>query len=474
MNKIIMSMALAALAVVGAEAQNYTEYGISDISVTRPNEQTLKVTMSVNPRQCHMSYRKSATITPVIRATKGNDEVRLPSITMAGKNAYYYLLRDQEMPNLFKAGRDEATGYSSQVAFQPWMIHSQLVMEVENGCCGNETTATVPMANLDYAKPTFDATNAYEYVQPQAVGSKLFNESGSAFVNFVIGKSAIEPNFKNNAMELQKILTTINAVRDNKDAKVKKIELKGYASPDGPYATNVRLAESRTVALKDYVRAQYAFPENLYVTSTGPIDWDGLIKTVSESSLSDKDEIVEFLKSGYPVEKRNDQLRKLFPSSYRYLLENVYPPMRRTDYVVDYEVRKYTDVNEIREVMKTHPQNLSLNEFFLLSQSYDPGTAKYNEVFDVAVKYYPKDPVANINAAISAMNRGDLKAAEKYLRNAGNSSDANYARGLLAAQKGNYPEAISYLKSCNNPKAAGILKQIDKIQNYKGAVEWIK
>ena len=92
--------------------------------------------------------------------------------------------------------------------------------------------------------------------------------------------------------------------------------------------------------------------------------------------------------------------------------------------MITYEVRKYTDVNEIRQVFKTRPQNLSLNELFLLSQSYQPGSPEFDEVFDVAVRMFPEDPTANINAASASISRGDLDSAAKFLNRVGDIREA--------------------------------------------------
>lgn len=472
MKKIILSLALAVSTACGAMAQNVDALGVSDIDVQRPSDQTMRVVMTINPRNCHQTYTKQVTVTPIIKQKKGNIEKRLPSFTLAGKNAYYYNLRSDETPPVYRAGKGESVLYQQDFAYEPWMEHSVLEFECKNGCCGKETTSSRPLANLDYEAPRFEPE--YYYIQPKAVDSKLFDLSGQAFISFPVNKTLIEPEYMSNPAELKKILDTIDAVRDNKDAKVKKISLCGYASPEGPYANNVRLAEGRTIALKEYVRKQYAFPENLFTTSSVPEDWKGLREAVAKSELADKQQIIEFIDSDYPIEKRNDRLRQLFPQTYPYLLKYVYPGLRHTDYVVNYEVRKYTDINEIRQVLKTRPQNLSLNEFFLAAQSYKPGTPEFDEVFDVAVRMYPKDPVANLNAAMASISRDDLKGAEAFLSRVGNIPQANYARGILAAKKGDYDSALKYLKSSDNPNARNAIDQINRILNYKGAVEWIK
>lgn len=48
---------------------------------------------------------------------------------------------------------------------------------------------------------------------------------------------------------------------------------------------------------------------------------------------------------------------------------------------------------------------------------------------------FPDDEVANLNAANAAMDRGDMKNAEYYLKKAGNSPQAVYGRGTYAALK---------------------------------------
>ncbi|WP_438589772.1 hypothetical protein [Duncaniella muris] len=48
--------------------------------------------------------------------------------------------------------------------------------------------------------------------------------------------------------------------------------------------------------------------------------------------------------------------------------------LRHTDYRIEYNIRTYSDVNEIRRIMKEQPQKLSLNEFYLLAQDCQPGS----------------------------------------------------------------------------------------------------
>ena len=54
---------------------------------------------------------------------------------------------------------------------------------------------------------------------------------------------------------------------------------------------------------------------------------------------------------------------------------------------------------------------------------------------------YPDDSTANLNAANAAMGVGELDKAERYLAKAGDSAEAVYARGVLAALSQQYSQA---------------------------------
>ena len=110
--------------------------------------------------------------------------------------------------------------------------------------------------------------------------------------------------------------------------------------------------------------------------------------------------------------------------------------LRHSDYTVDFDIRQFTDIEEIKRLVETAPQKLSLNEFYLAAQTYTPGSEPYNRLFDTAVRMYPDSEVANLNAANAAMSRRDLTSAASFLAKAGDSPEATYARGILAATPG--------------------------------------
>ncbi len=72
-------------------------------------------------------------------------------------------------------------------------------------------------------------------------------------------------------------------------------------------------------------------------------------------------------------------------------------------------------VEEGKRVFRTNPQNLSLNEMYMIAKTYGLGSRAFNEVFETAVRVFPDSDVANINAAAAALERRDTGAAAGYL-----------------------------------------------------------
>ena len=68
---------------------------------------------------------------------------------------------------------------------------------------------------------------------------------------------------------------------------------------------------------------------------------------------------------------------------------------------------------------------------------------------------FPNDEIANLNAANAAIRRDDFGTARRYLDKAGDSPEAEYARGALAVREGDYETARRYL---NKAKEMGFEK----------------
>jgi hypothetical protein len=295
--------------------------------------------------------------------------------------------------------------------------------------------------------------------------------SGSAFIDFPVSKTFINPTYRNNTAELAKITGTIDSVKMDKDISIKSIFIKGYASPESPYSNNAYLAEGRTEALKEYVESLYHFGKGFIKTAFEPEDWEGLERYVEASTLPHKDEILEAIHSDREPDKKEWYIKSTWKEEYRYLLENCYPALRHSDYSIEYEIRSYSDPLEIERILLTAPQNLSLEEFYVLAQTYEPGSEQFHELFETAVRMYPGDIAANLNAANSAILRKDYRNALRYLEKAGDIPEAIYARGVLEVYMEDLVAGLPHLieaKKLGVKQAETTLKEISVNRNvYK-------
>jgi tetratricopeptide (TPR) repeat protein len=160
--------------------------------------------------------------------------------------------------------------------------------------------------------------------------------------------------------------------------------------------------------------------------------------------LPHKAQILATIRSNREPDNKEWVIKSTWKDEYRFLLDNCYPALRHSDYVIDYEIRSYSNPVEIERILHTAPQNLSLEEFFILAQTYEPGSEKFNELFETAVRMYPDDAVANLNAANSALLKGDYRSALRYLDKAGDMPEAVYTRGALEVYMGNDDAAKAY------------------------------
>lgn len=469
---------LIAAAAFPAFAQNVGKLGVSDLDI-RKRTADVAVSFTFHPENFHLGLTREVTVTPAFVSAEGNDTLRLEPIAVGGKNAWYYAMRNNEpgATPVYRAGKGDPVPYTASVPLDKWLDHSQLCLLTEaSGCCpgnGPGEKENIPVADIDWRPRTFSAP--FSYVTPAVDTIKQFDISGRAYVNFKVNRTEIEPNYMRNPAELRKILETIDAVRVNKDATVRRIQLTGYASPEGPYNNNVRLARERTASLRDYVSRQYDFPASVYATSSVPEDWAGLRDSVEVSVLPNRAAILAFIDDdSTPIEVKNDRLRQRFPSDYDYLLKNIYPWLRHTDYVITYNVRRYTDVNEIREVMKTQPGNLSLNELFIGARSYPEGSKEYNEAFELAAALFPDSEAANLNAANALMSRDDYEKAASYLKKAGSGAEASYARGMLAARQGDYEAAYSEFSRARQKGLAMADEALRQIEIARSAPQGVR
>ncbi len=465
MNKTTLAALALILPLAASAGENTDRLHISQMRVDRGDSQ-ITLSMTLDPKAYKVKSNNMLTLTPML--VSETDTVEMAPVRIAGKGAWYAKIRDgvYEPQTILRADKAEPLEYIAAVPYGPQFEKSSIIVRTDTSSvcnCNPPLEELVPVADLDYSR--FTPELPFEYIAPKDTADKVFDLSGRANIIFKVNRTDIDWSYLSNQAELDSIMKSVNAVRDNEYATVERILLTGYASPEGPYANNVRLAKGRTEVVKKYVEDHSTFPSSVYDTSSVPEDWQGLRAWIAASSEPQKEAMIAFIDDpSVPIEKKNDVFRSKFPKEYPFLLKNVYPELRHTDYKITYSIRKFFDIDEIKKVFDRNPRLLSLNEFYLLAGKYAPGTPDYDKVFATAAVMYPESAVANLNAAGSAMALGNLNAAHMYLDKVKPSPEASYARGILSAKEGDYAKALQLLKEANQARVKGAAQAIAEVE----------
>lgn len=305
------------------------------------------------------------------------------------------------------------------------------------------------------------------YVTPQAEQEKTRQLSGRAFLDFVVNKTDIRPTYRGNAAELAKVLQTIDVVRRDTFTTITHISIHGYASPESPYQHNAYLAQARAEAFAAYVQGLISLPKNLFTIKSTPEDWEGLSAALMDNGKWITDYVRAIVASDDDPDAKERQLKKMYPREWRWMLDSIFPALRHSDYEVSYTVRPFT-VEEAARIIREKPQHLSLNEMFLVANTYEPGSQDYNDVFETAVRMYPNDATANLNAAVIALGKNNLDDAKRYLSKAGTSAEAQNARAVLAIHENRLDDADRLLRQLSLPQAAHNLRELEL---YRQSIE---
>ena len=406
-----------------------------DSVLTQKKSDSLKVAFRLHLDSLQLKSEQQLVFTPLIA---GEDTIALNPIIINGKNQNIrYLRKSSKLKNsqaLVVRRRNDTEQqvlFSQTLPYRKWMKAFNLSMTEDLCGCGNlQDQDTTQMATI---QPTPRICRDH-YVKPKAEAIKVRAEKGEAYLSFKLNKSDILADFRENASELGKITSTIDLVKNDKDVSITNIDIHGYASPDGPYDNNKRLANNRAAALRNYVSNLYTIDDKLFTYHATPEDWEGFKKKVEASNLADKSAILAVANSSLAPDAKDQKIKKLYPASYCYIMSEIYPRLRHSDYTVTYTVRPF-DIEEAKVILKTKPQQLSLQEMYLVAQTYEPGSPEFNEVFDIAVRLFPDDETANLNAACTDLQKGDLVTAEKHLAKAGNSKEAERIRKIYGEMK---------------------------------------
>ena len=187
---------------------------------------------------------------------------------------------------------------------------------------------------------------------------------------FKVSKADIDSSVFNNEVTFGKILKAIDKIYSYPDMRLEKIEVAGYASPEGPPDFNAWLGQARADALIDYIiehRPQYNLTREHFRIRNGEENWEGLRRVVAASDMDHRDEVIAIIDNdSIPSERRKLWIEKIDHGwVWHRMLKEIYPHLRCARYLAVY----YTSSDD--SVLSAVKEANSLVEEGRYEEAYD-------------------------------------------------------------------------------------------------------
>ena len=278
---------------------------------------------------------------------------------------------------------------------------------------------------------------------------RIIAHKQEANIKFLINAATLRTS-ELQSVSMKDLVAVLKEINDDQETRaLQGIEVSAYASPDGRYSLNEKLAEKRQDVSSNYLKGELKkLKMNADVdTKFTAEDWEGFQELVSKSSLQDKDVILRVLSMYKDPEEREQHISNM-SAVYTDIKEGILPELRRARLIVNYDVIGRSD-DQILAQYKSDPSKLSVEELVYGANTLVQDAATKKQWYETLTKQYPSDYRALNNLAQQAISNGDLAAASSYLQQAKNisknASEVNTNLALLALKSGDVSAAESYL-----------------------------
>ncbi|MCC8070825.1 MAG: tetratricopeptide repeat protein [Bacteroidales bacterium] len=416
--------------------------------------QTVPATVTGNVPAKFFKKNATVTVTPVL--VYGDQEKAATSVTFQGEN-----VRGNNQVVSYEYGGTVTVPVN--YIYEPAMQKSELYLafEVEQG---NKQYALPRVKVADGIIATAalaDAKTVSPALTPDGF-QRIINEQYSAEIKFLINRANIRPD-QLTSPQMEAFNSDLAAAAQDTNRVIEGLNIKSYASPDGPYAFNTKLAEEREDNTKSYLEGQLKKDK---ITEFGeltadftPEDWEGFQKLVSESNIQDKQLILSVLSMYKDPEQREAELRNL-AAAFEVLADDILPQLRYSRLTASINVIGKSDA-EINQLFDTDPKALTVDEL-LYAATLTDDLARKNAIYTACTKQYPDDYRGWNNLGLVEYEQGNISAAAndfaKAAKLAPNNGEIALNQGLIALNDKNFNEAQALFG-----KAAGVPETNDAL-----------
>lgn len=334
---------------------------------------------------------------------------------------------------------------------------------------------------------------------------RIIKEAYDADIMFLIQQAELRASELNKTAVSNWKNVVENASQDpNQNVNV---EISAYASPDGGFSLNEKLAEKR-----EQNTSKYLTQELKKTNADAPIaarytaqDWEGFKELVAKSNIQDKQLILNVLSMYNDPEQREKEIKNI-SSIFSVLADEILPQLRRSRLTANVEIIGKSN-DQLTQLAASNPKSLTIEELLYAASLANTNAAK-ETIYQKAAEIYPTDfrafnnlgvfnfqdgkiaaaeanfkkalslapnsPETNLNLGLVALTKGDKAGAQQFFGKAGGVSELGNAMGILSGLNGNYAQAVSSFgnTASNNAALTQILtKDYSKAQTTLNAVQ---
>lgn len=404
--------------------------------------------------EMELNRQQSVRLVPVLVSADGMKQQELAPVLIEGKVRSKVTDRRLALGEMVEEegtvrikhqkGEEQTVAYQAEVPFAPWMVNGSLELRgYITGCAEcNEGDEVITAGNvLPYSEPVFAMAPAMKPTEEQV---KRRAEDKSARLEYRRDSYAVLPEYRTNRAELDSVQHSLALVKDNPNLTITGIYITGYASPEGSMTYNERLSQRRAQTFADYVRQHNReLKKELWHVAWKGEDWDGFRRQVEQASGWEKRQDVLQMLEG--CEGSQDDCEKQIRASlsredYQYLLDELYAPLRRNDYRIEYTVRNFTP-EEARQMLETRPDLLSAAEMQRVADGYGHGSENYRKALRIALRTYPDNVAIRHNLALAEVEAGNYTEAITLLKEMEDGASLNLL-GVAYFKSGNRQQAV--------------------------------
>jgi len=390
-----------------------------------------------------MKKKAQITATPVLRYAAG--ETSAQSVTYQGEK-----VQNNGTEVNYKLGG--TYNMKANFRYTPEMLRSDLYMTFEAKL--KKKVKQMPdvkigygiLATEDLLSRCLDGANVA--IAPDDF-QRVMEQKQEANIKFLIAQSNLRTS-ELESVSIKDLVAVLKEINDDAEGRaLDAIEVSAYASPDGRYDFNEKLAERRQDVSADYLKQELKkikMDADINTRYTAE-DWDGFQELVSASNLQDKKVILSVLSMYKDPEEREQQIRNM-SAIYTDIKDGIMPELRRARLIVNYEIIGRSD-EEILNQYKQDVSKLSLEELVYGATMLVETPAEQKDWNQTIQRLYPNDYRSFNNQAQVAYAQGDYAAAADYLAKAkkvnSRAAEVNTNLALMELRKGNLAQAESYL-----------------------------